>query len=67
VPALETVNVVTNSFDAEQGLEGGSVINVQIKSGTNKLTGSGFDYYTNEALRTHNYFHPSGTEDDRKH
>jgi hypothetical protein len=37
VPALEsleTVNVVTNSFDAEQGLAGGSAINVQIKSGT---------------------------------
>ena len=31
----KTVNVVTNSFDAEQGLAGGSAINVQIKSGTN--------------------------------
>ena len=44
VPALEsleTVNVVTNSFDAEQGLAGGSAINVQIKSGTNQLTGLG--------------------------
>lgn len=65
VPALEsldTVNVVTNSFDAEQGLAGGSVINVQIKSGTNKLTGSAFEYHTNEALRAHNYFDPPGTE-----
>ncbi|MBI5087059.1 MAG: carboxypeptidase regulatory-like domain-containing protein, partial [Acidobacteria bacterium] len=38
VPALEsieTVNVVTNAFDAEQGLAGGAAINVQIKSGTN--------------------------------
>ena len=51
VPALEsleTVNVVTNSFDAEQGLAGGSAINVQIKSGTNKLHGSAFEYHTNE-------------------
>src|SRR5436853_623760 len=32
--AIETVNVVTNSFDAEQGLAGGSAVNVQIKSGT---------------------------------
>ncbi len=31
--AIETVNVVTNSFDAEQGLAGGAAINVQIKSG----------------------------------
>ena len=54
VPALESleaVNVVTNSFDAEQGLAGGSAINVQIKSGTNTLQGSAFEYHTNEGLR----------------
>jgi len=64
VPALEsldTVNVVTNSFDAEQGLAGGSAINVQIKSGTNDLHGSAFEYHTNEQLRTQNYFAPAGT------
>jgi Carboxypeptidase regulatory-like domain/TonB dependent receptor-like, beta-barrel len=64
VPALEsleTVNVVTSSFDAEQGLAGGSAINVQIKSGTNNLHGSGFEYYTNEKLRAQNYFAPPGT------
>ena len=64
VPALEsleTVNVVTNSFDAEQGLAGGSAINVQIKSGTNTLHGSAFEYHTNEGLRTRNYFAPPGT------
>src|SRR5262245_6344081 len=64
VPALESleaVNVVTNSFDAEQGLAGGSAINVQIKSGTNSLHGSGFEYHTNEKLRTQNYFAPAGT------
>ena len=64
VPALEsleTVNVVTNSFDAEQGLAGGSAINVQIKSGTNQLKGSAFEYYNNEQLRSRNYFTPAGT------
>jgi hypothetical protein len=64
VPALEsleTVNVVTSSFDAEQGLAGGSAINVQIKSGTNQLRGSAFEYHTNENLRTQNYFAPPGT------
>ena len=65
VPALEsleTVNVVTSSFDAEQGLAGGSAINVQIKSGSNNLHGSAFEYHTNEKLRTQNYFAPPGTE-----
>ena len=64
VPALESleaVNVVTSSFDAEQGLAGGSAINVQIKSGTNSIRGSAFEYYTNEQLRTRNYFAPPGT------
>jgi hypothetical protein len=64
VPALEsleTVNVVTSSFDAEQGLAGGSAINVQIKSGTNDVHGSMFEYYSNEQLRTNNYFAPPGT------
>ena len=64
VPALEsleTVNVVTNSFDAEQGLAGGSAINVQIRSGTNTLRGSAFEYYTNEDMRELNYFTPAGT------
>jgi hypothetical protein len=62
VPALEsleTVNVVTNSFDAEQGLAGGSAINVQIKSGTNQMKGSAFEYYTNEQMRDRNYFTPA--------
>jgi hypothetical protein len=64
VPALESlesVNVVTNSFDAEQGLAGGSAINVQIRSGTNNLRGSAFEYHTNEALRAQTYFAPPGT------
>src|SRR5436309_5485232 len=61
VPALESleaVNVVTNSFDAEQGLAGGSAINVQVKSGTNTLKGSAFEYFNNEKMRAKNYFDP---------
>jgi hypothetical protein len=61
VPALEsieTVNVVTNNFDAEQGLAGGAAISVQIKSGTNSLRGSLFEYYFNEDMRARSYFTP---------
>jgi hypothetical protein len=64
VPALEsieTVNVVTNNFDAEQGLAGGAAISVQIKSGTNTLRGSAFGYHFDENLRARNYFTPPGT------
>jgi hypothetical protein len=59
--AIETVNVVTNNFDAEQGLAGGAAINVQIKSGTNKLRGSAYEYNFNEKMRAANYFTPAGT------
>ncbi|MGH9852040.1 MAG: TonB-dependent receptor domain-containing protein, partial [Blastocatellia bacterium] len=54
IPALEsieTVNIVTNNFDAETGLAGGAAINVQIKSGTNDLHGSAFEYHDNHLTK----------------
>jgi len=54
--AIENVNVVTNSFDAEQGLAGGAIVNVNIKSGTNEFHGSIFEYHTNSRLRARNFF-----------
>ncbi len=63
VPALEsieTVNVVTNSFDAEQGLAGGAAVNVQIKSGTNEIHGSAFEYHNNNKTKAKNFFIPAG-------
>lgn len=54
IPALEsieTVNIVTNNFDAETGLAGGAAINVQIKSGTNDLHGSAFAYHDNHLTK----------------
>lgn len=58
--AIETVNVVTNSFDAEQGLAGGAAINVQTKSGTNALHGSAFEYHTDQQLKAKPFFLPQG-------
>ena len=62
IEAIETVNVVTNSFDAEQGMAGGASVNVQIKSGTNSLHGSAFEYITHDKLRARNYFLPATLE-----
>jgi hypothetical protein len=53
IPALEsieTVDAVTNSFDAETGLAGGAAVNVHIKSGTNAVHGSAFEYHTSNAF-----------------
>ena len=54
--AVETVNIVTNSFDAEQGMAGGAAVNVSIKSGTNEFHGSAHLFHTNSALRARNFF-----------
>jgi hypothetical protein len=69
VPALEsiqTVNVVSNSFDAEQGLAGGAAINVQIKSGTNELHGAAFEYHTDNKLKAKNFFLPQGERNPKR-
>ena len=61
--AIETVNVVTNSFDAEQGMAGGMAANVQIKSGTNQFHGSAHEFHTDTSLRAENYFQPQTVTD----
>jgi hypothetical protein len=60
--AIDTVNVVTNSFDAEQGLAGGAAVNVQIRSGTNDLHGSVFEYHTNQQLKAKPWILPPGQQ-----
>jgi len=59
--SVESVSVVTNSFDADQGMAGGAAVNVQVKSGTNTLHGSTFEYLLDTKLRARPYFQPSTT------
>ena len=60
--SIETVNVVTNNFDAEQGLAGGAAISVQIKSGTNRYPRLGVRVpHQREDAWPKNYFTPPGT------
>ncbi len=53
---IDTVNVSTSNFDAEQGSAGGAAITVITKSGTNEFKGSGFAFYNNEKLNAKPYF-----------
>jgi hypothetical protein len=57
--AIQVVNAVTGNFNPEQGLAGGSTVNVQIKSGTNQLHGDVYEYHFNNATEAHNYFDPN--------
>ena len=58
--SIETVNVVSNSFDAEQGLAGGAAISVQTKSGTNERHGSVFEYNSLQRMKAKPFFLPVG-------
>lgn len=49
--SIEQVNVVTDSFDAEEGFAGGAAINVETKSGTNQIHGDVFEYHNNNHLK----------------
>jgi hypothetical protein len=52
---IETVNVSTNSFDAEYGMAGGASATVITKSGTNDLSGSAFWFNNNEGLNANSF------------
>jgi hypothetical protein len=54
--SIETVNVATNRFDAEQGMAGGAAINVITKSGTNEIHGSLFEFHNDNQMAARNFF-----------
>ncbi len=60
IEAIETVSVVTSSFDADQGMAGGAAVNVQVKSGTNSIAGSIFEHVTDYRMKSKNFFLPAG-------
>lgn len=57
--SIQEVNIVTNAFDAEQGLAGGAAINVSIKTGGNDFHGVGWGYNTNSRFQSRRYFQPA--------
>src|SRR5215203_5170928 len=56
---LETIRefrVEANAYSAEFGRNSGGQINVLTKSGTNRYSGSGFEFHRNDAMDARNYF-----------
>jgi hypothetical protein len=47
---IDTVNVSTSSFDAEQGMAGGAAVTVITKSGTNNFKGTAFEFFNGDKL-----------------
>jgi hypothetical protein len=58
--SIQSVSIVTNSYDAEQGNANGAAVSVVTKSGTNQFHGSGFEFHTDNALKELNRFNPVG-------
>src|SRR6185369_6575393 len=56
VDALEEAKVLTGNAPAEFGNAAGSIINAQIKSGTNQLRGNVFEFLRNDKLDANDFF-----------
>jgi outer membrane receptor protein involved in Fe transport len=54
IDSVKEFQVNQNGFSAEFGRAAGAVINVVTKSGTNKFSGSAFEYFRDESLNARN-------------
>lgn len=54
--ALEEENIVSSTMNPEFARNSGAVVNQILKSGTNSLHGSGFEFYRDTFLNNGNYF-----------
>jgi len=56
VDAVQEFNVQQNTYSADVGFGGSTVINVVTKSGSNQFRGSLFEFHQNSALNANNWF-----------
>jgi hypothetical protein len=49
VDSVQEFKIQTNSYDAQYGHTGGGIVNVSLKSGTNKLHGTGYEFARRKA------------------
>src|SRR5262245_33984705 len=64
--AIQEMSIQTSNYDAEYGQAGGGYFNYTMKSGTNQLHGSAYDYFVNEALSAGLPFTDAGTKNSLK-
>ena len=56
IEALQEFKIQTNAYSAEYGRSSGAVVNATIKSGTNSLRGSVYEFLRNDRLDASNFF-----------
>ena len=62
IDAIQEFKVQTNGFSAEFGRGMGGVVNLTIKSGTNRYHGTAFEFVRNEIFDARNFFSPAGVQ-----
>ena len=60
--AVAEFKVVTNNMSAEYGRSAGGVINVAYRSGTNRFTGAGWEFFRDTKLNATGFFKPVSGE-----
>src|SRR5581483_6928258 len=58
--AVQEFSVITDNYSAEYGHVGGAVINASVRSGTNQLHGTVWEFLRNTDLNAVGYFKPTG-------
>lgn len=58
--SVETVDIATNSMDAQQGMANGAEVNIQMKTGTNQFHGDLRELHTDDGMKNKNFFNPAG-------
>ena len=56
IEAIAAVDITTSNYEAELGRASGAVTNVTLKSGTNEIHGSFFEFHRNQHLTARNFF-----------
>jgi hypothetical protein len=59
VDAISEFKMMTSDFPAEFGRAGGAIVNATLKSGSNKLHGSVWEFFRNDALDAYNNYFSS--------
>jgi hypothetical protein len=59
--AIREFEILTHTYDASFGRNGGGQINVVLNSGTNTVHGTAWEFFRNAAMDQRNHFAPAGT------
>ena len=56
IDAVDEIKVMTSAFSAEYGRAGGAVLNTTLKSGSNQLRGTVWEFTRNDAMNANDFF-----------